>query len=70
MQSRYLIATELNQAVRENASDARSGSPARCGCVDRISKTVEYTLLVFIVLTTLLGNYATHSYLMGDILIL
>ena len=57
--------TELNQSALEGACDAKTG-----GYFHRISKTIERIILAVVVLMTLLGNYATHSLLMSDVLIL
>ena len=43
--------------------------PARNGYFDGISRIIEYGVLVFVVLLTLLGNYAIHINLMNDVLL-
>lgn len=65
-----LTMTELNRFARGNPCDARAGQPARRGYFDRISQTIERVILAVVVLMTLVGNYATHSLLMSDVLIL
>ena len=61
------ITAELDQAGQDGAYGSRTGAFARR--IDRISQTIERGILVFVVLATLLGNYATHSHLMRDLLI-
>lgn len=61
------IIAELKQVDRDGASDSRVGASARH--VDRISKIIERSILMFVVLVTLLGHYANHSYLMREALI-
>lgn len=58
------ITTELDQSALEGVCDAKKG-----GYFHRISQTIERAILAFVVLVTMLGTYANHSYLMGDILI-
>ena len=66
---KYQCATtlELNRATLEGASDARQS--ARRNYFDRMSQTIERGVLVFVILLALLGNYATHSHLMSDLII-
>ena len=66
---KYQCATtlELNRATLEGASDARQS--ARRDYFDRKSLAIERGVLVFVILLALLGNYATHSHLMSDLII-
>lgn len=61
------ITVKLDQAGHDGTYDSRTGAFARR--IDRISQTIERGILVFVVLTTLLGNYATHSHLLRELLI-
>lgn len=67
MKSYCATARELDQALLESASSTSTVHSVRH--VDRIAQTIECGILVFIVLLTLLGNYATHSHLMSGTLI-
>jgi len=69
MTMKYQCATtlELNRATLEGASDARQS--ARRDYFDRKSQAIERGVLVFVILLALLGNYATHSHLMSDLII-
>lgn len=60
-----------NMDMPDQAQRARAceGSSARRGYFDRISHAIERAILVFVVLATMLGNYAAHTYLMRDIII-
>ena len=66
---KYQCATtlELNLAAQEGASDAWQS--ARRGYFDRKSQAIERGVLVFVILLALLGNYATHSHLMSELII-
>lgn len=66
---KYPCATTLepNPSALEGASDARQS--ARRGYFDRMSQAIERGVLVSVVLLTLLGNYATHSHLMSDLIL-
>lgn len=56
--------TELDQSAPEGACDAKNGSYSH-----RVSQTIERGILAFVVLVSLLGTYANHSYLMSGVLV-
>lgn len=68
MKSKCSTTPEFNQSALGIVLDVR-GESARRGYFDRISKTIERSILAFVVLMTLLGNYASHSHLLSDALI-
>lgn len=70
MKSHGTTTTELNRSAPEGACDARIIASVRRSCVDRVSLTIEHLILPVVVLMTLLGNYAAHSLLMREVLIL
>lgn len=70
MKSHCASTTELNRSAPEGACDARTMASVRRSCVDRVSQMIEHLILAVVVLMALLGNYATHSLLMSEVLIL
>lgn len=63
------IQSKTCHAMQASGCDAPGYALAESRHSKRISRVVEWGILVFVILGTLMGNLVTHSYLMRDMLI-